>query len=140
VPRPVPFAFPVAVRYLEVDQQGVVFNMWYLAYFDDAFTAFLEAGGLPYAQMLAEGHDVQLVHTELDWHGPLGFGEPAEIRVGLARVGSSSFEVQFEAHSEARLVCHAATVYVVVRTDGSGPTPIPEPLRTALGRLSPLRG
>ena len=24
------------VRYLEADQQGVVFNMWYLAYFDDA--------------------------------------------------------------------------------------------------------
>ena len=42
--RAVPFRFPVSVRYLEVDQQGVVFNMWYLAYFDDAMTAFLAAG------------------------------------------------------------------------------------------------
>jgi acyl-CoA thioester hydrolase len=139
VPRPVPFAFPVAVRYLEVDQQGVVFNMWYLAYFDDAFTAFLEVGGLPYAQMLAEGYDVQLVHTELDWHGPLGFGDPAEIRVGLARVGSSSFTVQFEARSAQRLVCSATTVYVVVRTDSTGVAPIPDPLRAALGPLAPLR-
>ena len=27
--RPVPFVHPVKVRYLEVDRQGVVFNMWY---------------------------------------------------------------------------------------------------------------
>src|SRR5437667_12390906 len=53
--RPIPFTHPVNVRYLEVDQQGVVFNMWYLAYFDDAMTSFLEEGGLPYVDMLAAG-------------------------------------------------------------------------------------
>jgi len=35
------FAHRHAVRYLEVDAQGVVFNAWYLAWFDDAMTAFL---------------------------------------------------------------------------------------------------
>ena len=29
------FTFPVTVRYMEVDAQGVVFNGWYLTYFDD---------------------------------------------------------------------------------------------------------
>ena len=33
------------VRYLEADQQGVVFNMWYLGYFDEAMAQFLEEGG-----------------------------------------------------------------------------------------------
>jgi acyl-CoA thioester hydrolase len=135
----VPFTFPFDVRYLEVDQQGVVFNMWYLAYFDDAFTAFLDAGGLPYAEMLAAGYDVQLVHTELDWHGPLGFGVPAAVRVGLARIGTTSFTVQFEVLSGDRVVVSGATVYVVVGTDRSAASPIPEPLREAIGPVAPLR-
>jgi acyl-CoA thioester hydrolase len=45
------------VRYLEVDQQGVVFNMWYLGYFDEAMAAYLEDGGLAYPDMLAAGND-----------------------------------------------------------------------------------
>jgi acyl-CoA thioester hydrolase len=137
--RPVPFSFPVEVRYLEVDRQGVVFNMWYLAYFDDAFTAFLRDGGLPYATMLRDGHDVRLVHTELDWHGPLGFGEPAEIRVGVSRIGTSSITVEFEVWSGDRLAVTATTVYVAVLAGGSGSTPIPDALRSALGPVAPLR-
>jgi len=137
--RPVPFVFPFEVRYLEVDQQGVVFNMWYLAYFDDAWTAFLEQGGLPYAEMLADGYDVQLVHTELDWHAPLGFGEPAEVRVGLAGVGRSSVTVQFEVWSDGRRVASGTTVYVVVPLGGEGTMAVSDRLRDALGPPSPLR-
>src|ERR671922_7578 len=59
------FTFPIQVRYLEADQQGVVFNMWYLAYFDDAMAAFLAHGGLTYPDLMAAGWDVQLVHTDL---------------------------------------------------------------------------
>src|SRR5579871_1406878 len=96
VGRPDPFVHPVPVRYLEVDQQGVVFNMWYLAYFDDAMTAFLLAGGLPYTDMIAAGYDVQLVHTELDWGGSLGWGDVAQVRVALSRVGTTSFTLEFD--------------------------------------------
>ena len=35
----------MTVRYLEVDAQGVVFNSWYLAWFDEAMTAFLRTAG-----------------------------------------------------------------------------------------------
>ena len=65
------FEFPVRVRYHEVDAQGVVFNAWYLAWFDEAMTEFLESRGLTYRAMLDAGYDVQLVHTELDWRGAL---------------------------------------------------------------------
>jgi acyl-CoA thioester hydrolase len=131
--RPVPFVHPVAIRYLEVDRQGVVFNMWYLAYLDDALTAFLGAGGLAYGDMLASGWDVQVVHTELDWHGPLGYGDPAEVHVGVADIGRTSFTLRFDVVSSGRVVAHASTVYVAVRTDGSGKGEIPPPLLAALG-------
>ena len=112
--RPVPFVHPISVRYLEVDRQGVVFNMWYLAYLDDAMTAFLSEGGLPYADMLAAGYDVQVVHTELDWHGPLGLRRPGRGAGGRGRasVGRRS-RCGSPCCRRSACVVDASTVYVV---------------------------
>lgn len=134
--RPVPFVHPVDIRYLEVDRQGVVFNMWYLAYLDDAMTAFLSAGGFPYPEMLAVGYDAQVVHTEVDWHGPLGFGDPAAVHVRVSHIGRTSFTLGFEVVSSTRVVADATTVYVVVRTDGSGKCVPPPALLDALGPVT----
>ncbi|MGD0380230.1 MAG: thioesterase family protein [Acidimicrobiales bacterium] len=130
--RPTPFLHPVNVRYLEVDVQGVVFNMWYLAYLDDAMTAFLGAGGLPYGELVAAGYDVQVVHTEVDWHGPLRFGDRAAVQVDVARMGRTSFTLDFEVTSSTGVAAKAATVYVAVRTDGTGKCEIPAVLVAAL--------
>ena len=127
------FTHSVEVRYLEVDQQGVVFNMWYLAYLDDAMTAYLLAGGLPYVEMIEAGYDVQLVHTELDWVGSLRWGDRADIDVTTSRLGTTSFTLDFVVRNDGRDVATARTVYVVVGTDGSGKLPIPDRLRTAIG-------
>ena len=131
--RPVPYVHPINVRYLEVDRQGVVFNMWYLAYLDDAMTAFLHEGGLPYADMLAAGYDAQLVHTELDWFGPLGLGDPAAVEVTVSRIGRTSFTLGFGVICGQRAVAEATTVYVAVRTDGSGKCELPPMLLDVLG-------
>jgi acyl-CoA thioester hydrolase len=125
------------VRYFEVDQQGVVFNMWYLGYFDEAMSAFLEEGGLPYRDMLASGHDVQLVHTEIDWSSSLRWPDEARIVVTVAAAGRTSFTLSFAVHAADTLVATGRTVYVVVATDGSGKRPIPPAIRIALG-LEPV--
>jgi acyl-CoA thioester hydrolase len=130
--RPTSFLHPVNVRYHEVDRQGVVFNMWYLAYLDDAMTAFLAARGLPYGELLEAGFDVQVVHTELDWHGPLHFGDEAVVQVDVGRVGQTSFTLEFDVVSSGRVAVKAATVYVAVRTDGSGKCEIPPVLGAVL--------
>lgn len=121
------------VRYFEADQQGVVFNMWYLGYFDEAMAAFLEEGGLGYRQMLDAGFDVQLVHSEIDWGSSLRWGDEAEVRVGLAERGRTSFALSFDVSAGADKVASGRTVYVVVATDGSGKRPIPDILDKALG-------
>lgn len=128
----VSFTHRVGVRYLEVDQQGVVFNMWYLAYLDDAMTAYLGAHGLPYTVMRDDGYDVQLVHTKLDWTAGLTFGEEAEVDVSVAATGRTSFTLGFTVRGAAGPVCTARTVYVCVATDGSGKRGLPDPLRNAL--------
>jgi len=120
------------VRYSEADQQGVVFNMWYLGYFDEAMARFLEEGGLSYPELLASGFDVQLVHSDIDWSAPLRWPGEAIVDVTLQRLGRTSFDLRFEVTSAGRAVASGRTVYVVVAGDGSGKQPIPEHLLAAL--------
>ena len=133
------FEFPVNVRYLEVDQQGVVFNMWYMAYFDDAMTAFLAHRGLAYDDITAAGFDVMLVHVEIDWKGGVGWNDEVVVAVSLARLGGTSFTLDFQVRRDGEGVVDGRIVYVVVATNGSGKRPVPELLRAALGEEQPLR-
>ena len=134
------FTHPVPVRYLEVDAQGVVFNSWYLAYFDDAMTAFLAARGLPYPAMLEAGYDVQVVRSEIDWKSGVRWQDAIEVAVSTARIGRTSFALDFEVRRDGHEVtCAGRTVYVVIATDGSGKREIPPVIADALGEPEPLR-
>jgi acyl-CoA thioester hydrolase len=132
------FEFPLQVRYMEVDAQSVVFNAWYLTYFDEAFAAFLTARGLPYEKMIESGFDVQLVHTEIDWLAGLRWQDQVKVAVATARVGTTSFALDFQARRDGTATCTARTVYVVIGTDGAGKRPIPPLLAEALGPPAPL--
>ncbi|MBN9112621.1 MAG: acyl-CoA thioesterase [Pseudonocardia sp.] len=133
------FLFPVTVRYLEVDAQNVVFNAWYLAWFDEAMAAFLADRGLPYKQMLDAGHDVQLVRSEIDWRSGVGWGDDVVVAVSTARLGRTSFVLDFDVRRGEEITCAGRTTYVVIGTDGSGKREIPPMLADALGEPAPLR-
>jgi len=134
------FEYSLRVRYMEVDAQGVVFNGWYLTYFDEAMAAFLGFRGLPYAEMLDAGFDVQLVHCEMDWKSGLRWQDEVLVAVSTARLGRTSFALDFETRRDGgEVTCSARTVYVVVATDGSGKRDLPSRLAEALGPPAPLR-
>ena len=132
------FTHPVSVRYLEVDGQGVVFNMWYLAYADDAMTAFLAHRGLSYAQLIAAGLDTQVVGSQLTWQAGVGWGDDVAVAVSVAAWGRTSFTLDFEVRRDSTPTCWIRTVYVVVATDGSGKRTVPDDLRAALGEPAPM--
>ena len=133
------FELPVRVRYMEVDAQGVVFNGWYLTYFDEAMAAFLAARGLPYQEMLDAGFDVQLVRSEVDWHAGLRWQDEVRVAVTTAALGRTSFSLDFETRRGGEVTCRARTVYVAVATDGSGKLALPPLLADALGAPAPFR-
>ncbi|HET7531368.1 MAG TPA: thioesterase family protein [Mycobacteriales bacterium] len=128
------FVHRLRVQFFEVDLQGVVFNMWYLAWFDTAMTAYLAELGFPYGAMQQTGWDVQLVHTELDWRGGARFDEEVGVEVSTDRVGTTSFTLAFRVLRDGEEIVTARTVYVVVGVDGSGKRPVPDELREALTR------
>ena len=135
-----PFRYAQRVRYHECDPQGVVFNAWYLAYFDEAMSAFLTARGLPYQKMVEAGYDVQLVRSEIDWKAGLRWQDTVEVAVSTARIGRTSFALDFEVRRDGHEVtCAGRTTYVVIATDGSGKREIPPVIAEALGDPAPLR-
>jgi acyl-CoA thioester hydrolase len=131
---PAEFTHPVTVRYLEVDQQGVVFNMWYLAYFDDALVGFLECNGLDYPDLQEAGYDVQLVHVDIDWRGGVSWRDEVRIAVSVARLGTTSVTLAYQVRRAGVPVVDASVVYVCVATDGSGKRAIPDLLLQGLGQ------
>jgi acyl-CoA thioester hydrolase len=132
------FSMPVHVRYLEVDAQGVVFNAWYLAWFDEAMAAYLADAGMPYQAMLDAGYDVQVVRSEIDWKAGVGFGDAVEVAVSTGRLGRTSFALDFAVRRNgSEVTCSGRNVYVVIATDGSGKQEIPPLIAKALGDPTP---
>ena len=89
------FSLPIVPRYAEVDQQGVVFNGHYLTWFDEACTGFLDHLDVTYPGLIASGHDIQVVHSEIDFMGPVRWRDSVRVEVHCERIGSTSFTLGF---------------------------------------------
>jgi acyl-CoA thioester hydrolase len=133
------FTMPLAVRYAEVDQQGVVFNAHYLTYFDEAMTAFFVHRGIPYDELITSGFDVMLVHSEIDWRGGVRWQDEITVQVSPARLGRTSFTLDFAVRRDGETVVDGRTVYVCIAVADQSPQPIPDELRKALSPAAPLR-
>jgi acyl-CoA thioester hydrolase len=124
------FRYPVSPRYYEVDGQGVVFNMWYLGWFDEASTGFMAFVGYPYERLEADRIDLQVVHTEVDWRSGVRLGDAVTIEVEVVRLGRTSVSLSFEVERNGDSLVSGRTVYVMVRA--GAPVPVPDGLRLAL--------
>ena len=134
------FRYSLDVRFFEVDSLGVVFNMWYLGWCDEAMGAFMESIGYGYATLRAQGFDAVLRKAELEWLDSLEAFQHAEVAVRVDHVGSTSFRLgydidQVDPAGQGRTRCaQVAITYVCVDIDGRLKAPIPLGLRAALGK------
>lgn len=131
------YSLPVVPRFAEVDQQGVVFNAHYLTWFDEACTGFLDHVGVTYPGLIATGHDIQVVHSEIDYLAGVRWRDSVRVAAQCDRIGSTSFTLGFtvlrrNADTEEQAAVRGQNVYVVVSTDDWAKRPIPDRLRDAL--------
>jgi acyl-CoA thioester hydrolase len=123
---------PVQSHYYQFDQQGVAFNMWYLAFLEQARNGYLTARGFSLEDLLASGHDIQLVHVEVDWSSALRYGDPFTIDVSSARAGKTSFTLRYALAVQGQVRATATSVYVIVDASIQGKALLPPGLRAAL--------
>ncbi len=72
-----------------------MFNAHYLTWFDEACTGFLDHLGVTYPGLIDSGHDIQVVHSEIDFSGPVRWRDTVRVEVHCERIGSTSFALGF---------------------------------------------
>ena len=129
-----PFSHRVEVRFFEVDQAGVVFNAWYLAWCDDARLAYLASRGYPLQKAIADDAVPLVRHADIEWLASLQAGDHADIVVRPVRVGQTSFTLRHEIHRVGEdLLCAVVTItYVAAGLAERVKKPLPLGLREAL--------
>jgi acyl-CoA thioester hydrolase len=119
------FVHPETVRFRDLDSLGHVNNAVFLTYLEEARIAYLVPLG-------AEASDMILARVEIDFRAPLRMGDELEIGVRPARVGTKSFDLEYEVHSGGTLAAEAKTVLVSYDYATRRPVELPESWREAL--------
>jgi len=123
------------VRYAECDPQGVVFNSRYLEYFDIGLTElWREAFGSYEGVMVEHGVDLVVAEAGLRYRAPLRFDDVFEVKVSLARLGTTAMTTHIELYRDGALVTEGELRHVFVLRGTAEKTPIPEAVRSALSR------
>ncbi len=104
-----PFVHRERVRFRDLDAMNHVNNAVFLTYLEQARFHFLEHLGLARRD---EEPPLILARVEIDFRAPASFGEEVEIGVRGGRVGTKSFELEYELRVGERVVVEARSVQV----------------------------
>ena len=118
------------VRFIECDQQGIVFNAHYLVWADEAVNTWWDRRGVDWAEVNARGLEYVVVASALEWRSSARWGDTVEVDADLEKLGRTSITVRFVIRVAERECCVVRTTYVCT-ADGE-PTPWPDDVRNRL--------
>jgi acyl-CoA thioester hydrolase len=123
------FSNDYRIRYSECDQQGVVFNSWYVMFMDDAVDVWLRELDRDFE---SRGWEVMVKRSEIVWHDSARHNEVLTLACEVSRWGNTSLDVSISGSVGERHCFDGKMVYVVVDTSERSPVPIPDDLRSHL--------
>jgi acyl-CoA thioester hydrolase len=130
-----PFRHRLRVRYNECDPQGVVFNANYLTYFDLTVTElWRDHGG--YQAMVEAGVDLVVAEARVRYLSGLRFDDDFEVEARIARLGDTSMQTEIVIKREGEPVAEGELRHVFIEAGGGTKAPIPQAIRSGLGRYA----
>jgi acyl-CoA thioester hydrolase len=123
----VPPVWSSPVRFVECDQQGIVFNAHYLVWADEAVNTWWVRRGVDWAAVNAQGIDYVVVASALEWRSSARYGDTVEVDADLEKLGRTSLTLRFVIRVGERECCVVRTTYVC--TTGGTSSPWPEEIR-----------
>jgi acyl-CoA thioester hydrolase len=123
----VPELWSSPIRFIECDQQGVVFNAHYLTWADEAVNAWWAARGLPWQELVDRGVEYFVKASSQDWVSSARYGDTVAVDVEVAELGRTSLTLVFTVRVGERVCCTVRTTYVA--TAGGRPAPWPDDVR-----------
>jgi acyl-CoA thioester hydrolase len=120
------------VRYGECDQQGVVFNAHYFAYFDHVLTEVWRDVVVPYEQMVERGVDLVVAHAQAAFKAPARFEDEIDLVWWVTRLGNSAMTTRIDIRRGDETLVEGEMVHVFVDTDAYSSRVIPDDIRAKL--------
>ncbi|MDH2416151.1 thioesterase family protein [Nocardioides sp. CER19] len=102
------------MRFVECDQQGVVFNGHYLVWADEAASRWWSAVGLPWTGPDENGGDSMVKASRLEWSSSARWGDEVAVTARAEALGRSSLSLTMDITVGERLCCRVVTTYVWV--------------------------
>lgn len=126
----IPDVWRTRVRFAETDAQNVVFYGEYVTYQDETFNQFLREVGYPWEAM--KEWDVHVIHAEVDYRAPAGFGDELVCGMRASAIRESSIEFDWDCRQvdDGTVVAEGALTHVAVA--GGASTRVPDDFREAV--------
>ncbi|MDH3591234.1 MAG: acyl-CoA thioesterase [Planctomycetota bacterium] len=129
------FVTPYSVRFADVDNAGIFYYPRFFHAFHVAMEQWWESVGRPYHVVITEDRiGFPAVHIESDFKKPVTFGDPVDIHVGIARLGTTSVTIRYKFVDRVTGTTHCQTdvVTACVNMDTFRPVEPPPHLRELL--------
>ena len=115
------------VRFVECDQQGIVFNAHYLVWADEAVNSWWAGRGVDWPTFTARGVEYLVVASSLEWRSSARYGDTVAVDADVEKLGRTSLTLRFVIRVGERECCEVRTTYVC--TAGGTSSPWPEEIR-----------
>ncbi|WP_322919757.1 acyl-CoA thioesterase [Nocardioides renjunii] len=119
-------AYPVHVRFSDVDVYGHVNNVKYFEYFQEARIQLMVTQG----RDLGDGYHLVVAQTDVDYRRPILFRpEPYDCRTWVSRIGSTSAVFESVVRDGDEVLARARVVGVCLDSATGRPAPVPDGFR-----------
>lgn len=131
-----PFTYQTTIKFHETDAAARLFFAQQFKICHDAYEAWLEAAGLRLADIVTrEDFAFPIVHAEADFLAPLFVGDRLSVTVDIAKIGQSSFTLEYALQKGPQAVGTARTVHVTVDKMSGQKIRLPDKLRQILANI-----
>jgi acyl-CoA thioester hydrolase len=117
------FSTPIELRFSDLDLYGHVNSVVYFTYLE---TARVKLFNDFFRELTERQIFILVAHAECDYKLPILFGDPLVVSVTVARVGASSFDLDYRLHDgEEKTYATARTTMVCFDTIRKTTIPVP---------------
>jgi acyl-CoA thioester hydrolase len=128
--RSYPHQFAFVPRFSDIDPQMHLNNVRIGEFYQEARISFFREIGRQFSYSRPSDSRTLVAHQSMDYLREVQYPTPLIIGIGVARVGTSSYELALGMFQQGR--CVGLSVAVLVHANAQGPAPIPAEFRAVL--------
>jgi acyl-CoA thioester hydrolase len=137
-------ALDLRVRFAETDQMGIVHHSNYLIWFEAGRVAWMDAAGMPYAEVAAGGNHFAVTSVQVEHRAPARFGDVVRITtwISLLRSRQVRFDYLVQNAADGAVLATGRTEHICVDLAGRMakiPQQVMERLSEGMAQLMALR-